>query len=408
MRVWKCNNDEHINKNTDVECEICGEQRPVISIFKYTLTDEFGKVKFIWELDNVEDVFLVKKKEEIELDSFKGEQEINNVKNREVVTLVVSNHIATYSEELKILLERPKICFFKTDREKVLKNEVFNLSWEVKNAKKVFVSGIGNVEQKGNIEQPAINTHYKITAENDVGKTEQEVTVSVLPPPQILVFRPKQQKIEYGKETQLIWNLENVERAELRHDGRVETITRKGENTITPTKNTTYKIVATALDGATKLEQEIEVQVFKRVDIKSFVSNLDFVIETLPITLAWDIENASTVILSSNVQADIDVTGKNKIEVIAKKTAVFRLRAKNELFSMTSQQVKVEVQNTPIFNPSLMPTLPSGRDLIPSFELDFKELSNTVLSESQLDFRSAVKTRKKFSLIDSLRKILNP
>jgi hypothetical protein len=186
----------------------------------------------------------------------------------------------------------------------------------------------------------------------------------------------------------------------------MEIIPNKGEKTISPTDHTNYKLIVTALDGVTKEEKQITIQVFKRVEIKSFFSDLDFVVETLPVKLSWEIDNASSVTLSSNMQADIDVTGKSEIDILPKRTAIFYLKANNELFSLTSSQIKIEVQNIPIFNPSVIPRLPTGKDLIPSFELDFKGLSETILDESQISFQTAMKPTKRFNILNSLQKIL--
>jgi hypothetical protein len=403
---WRCNNDEHINKNSDIECEICGEKRPLIKVLEYQLTDIFGTVRINWEFENTATGQLFNKKEEIILDSSKGELIIENIKNKEEVTLTVSNNIATYSEPLKILLLKPEITLFKSNVDKVLQNSVFNLSWEVKNANKVFISNIGEVEAKGHIEKLFARNNYKIVAENDIGKEEGLLELTVLQVPKIKEFRSKLQNIEFGKETQIVWDIDNVEKIELHWLGNMEIVPNKGEKTISPKDHTNYKLIVTALDGVTKEEKEITVQVFKRVEIKSFVSDLDFVVETLPVKLSWEIDNASSVTLSSNLQADIDVTGKREIEILPKRTAIFYLKANNELFSLTSSQIKIEVQNIPIFNPSVIPRLPSGKDLIPSFELDFKELSETILNESQIGFKTAMKPTKRFNILNSLQKIL--
>lgn len=404
--AWRCNNDEHINKNTDIECEICGEKRPIVKLLKYDLTDKFGRVKIIWELDNTESGLLIKKKEETNLDTTKGEIEIDHIKNKEEITLLANNPIATYSKTLQIILEKPEISSFKSDKDKVLENTAFSLFWEVKNAKSVSISNIGKVEHKGNIERKNPKTPYKIVAENDIGKVEQSLNITILPLPKIKEFRSKQQKIEHGKETQLVWDIENAEKVELHWLGNMEVVPLKGEKTISLKEHSNFKVIVTALDGATKEEKEITVQVFKRVEVKSFVSDLEFVVESLPVKLSWEIHNASSITLSSNMQADIDVTGINEIEILPKKTSVFYLKAKNELFSANSSQLKIEVQNIPTFNPSIIPKLPSGKDLIPSFELDFKELSETILNESQIGFQTAMKPTKRFNILNSLQKIL--
>lgn len=78
----------------------------------------------------------------------------------------------------------------------------------------------------------------------------------------------------------------------------MEIIPNKGEKFISP-QDTNYKVIVTALDGNDK---KSTIQVFKRVEIKSFVSNLEFVVESLPIKLSWEIDNASSVTLSSNMR----------------------------------------------------------------------------------------------------------
>lgn len=305
-------------------------------------------------------------------------------------------------------LTAPKIISFGTTEKEILKGKTIELSWNIENYDKISINnGIGNVTGKHSISvSPTNTTTYKLFAENAFERTENELSVTVLSLPKIKEFRSKQQKIEYGKETQLVWDIENAEKVELHWLGNIEFIPNKGEKSISPAEHTNYKVIITALDGVTKEEKEITVQVFKRVEIKSFVSDLDFVVETLPVKLSWEIDNASSITLSSNMQADIDVTGKSEFEILPKKTSVFYLKANNELFSANSSQLKIEIQNIPTFNPSIIPRLPTGKDLIPSFELDFKGLSETILNESQIGFKSAMKPTKRFNILNSLQKIL--
>lgn len=305
-------------------------------------------------------------------------------------------------------LKAPKIINFGSNEKEVLKGKAIELSWNIENYDKISINnGVGNVTGKHSISvSPTNTTTYKLIAENAFDKTENELTVAVLPLPKIKEFRSKQQKIEHGKETQIVWDIDNAEKIELHWLGNMEIVPNKGEKTISPTDHTNYKLIVTALDGVTKEEKEITVQVFKRVEIKSFVSDLEFVVESLPIKLSWEIENASIVTLSSNMQSDIDVTGKNEIVITSKKTSYFYLKASNELFSQNSEQIKIEVQNIPVFNPSVIPRLPQGKDLIPSFDLDFNNISDKILTESQLGFKSAMKSTKRFNILNSLQKIL--
>jgi hypothetical protein len=309
---------------------------------------------------------------------------------------------------LEHYLTAPKINSFNTNEKQILKGNYIELSWDIENFDKISISnGIGNVTGKNSISVLPIDTNsYKLVAENAFDKTERELTVTVLSLPKIKEFRAKQQKVEYGKETQIVWDIENAEKIELHWIGNMEIVPNKGDKTISPTEHTNYKLIVTALDGITKEEREITVQVFKKVEIKSFISNLDFVVESLPVKLSWEIDNASSVTLSSNIQSDIDVTGKNEIEIIPQKTTVFYLKANNELFSVNSPQLKIELQNIPTFNPSIIPRLPNGKELIPSFEMDFKGLVDNIFDESQINFQNAMKPVKRFNLLSSLQKML--
>jgi len=304
-------------------------------------------------------------------------------------------------------LTAPTIINFNANKIEILQGKSIELSWNVENADTILLNnGIGNLTGKKSLSvSPIQTTTYQLIAENAFDKSEEEINITVLPLPIIKEFRHKQQKIEHGKETQIVWDIDNAEKIELHWLGNMEIVPNKGEKTISPTDHTNYKLIITALDGVTKEENQITVQVFKRVEIKSFVSDLDFVVETLPVKLSWEIENASIVTLSSNMQSDIDVTGKNEIMITSKKTSYFYLKASNELFSQNSEQIKIEVQNIPVFNPSVIPRLPQGKDLIPSFDLDFNNISDNILTESQLGFKSAMKSTKRFSLLYSLQKI---
>jgi PKD repeat protein len=306
-------------------------------------------------------------------------------------------------------LTPPKIISFKANKEEILQGKSVEFSWNIENANSIHLNnGIGNITTKSmQTVSPSQTTTYKLTVENAFGKTEQEITINVRPLPKIIKFSSKQQKMEYGKETQLVWSIENAERVELHYLGNMEVVSNKGDKTISPTEHTTYKIIVTALDGITKEKREVIIQVFKKVEIKNFISDLEFVIESLPIKLSWEVENVSNLILLSNMQSDVDVTGKNEIEITPRKNSIFHLKASNDLFSINSKQIKIEVQSIPVFNPSIIPRLPSGKELIPSFEIDFKEISENILSQSQISFQTAMKPTKKFSLLGSLQKILN-
>lgn len=302
-------------------------------------------------------------------------------------------------------LKAPKIINFGSNEKEVLKGKAIELSWNIENYDKISINnGVGNVTGEHSLfVSPTNTTTYKLIAENAFDKTENELTVTVLPLPKIKEFRSKQQKIEFGKETQLVWDIDNAEKIELHWLGNMEIVPNKGEKTISPTDHTNYKLIVTALDGVTKEEKEITIQVFKRVEIIEFKANSDLVFENQYVNLEWDVKNASKIILKSNKSFEEDVTGKHNFKIKLKDDTFFYLEALNDLFH-TKKNIEINVEKAPRIPP--LPVLPSGKDLIPSFELDFKEISENILNESQISFQTAMKPTRKFSLLNLLQKIL--
>lgn len=315
----------------------------------------------------------------------------------------------TYNEWEKVLSfvqEAPIIAKFNSDRKQVLSGNEVILEWNVQNSTSLKIDGgIGIVKSNGKTKiKPSKNITYKLTAENAFGKKEQTLEIEVLPQPKIVEFKCKHQKIGFGNTTQLVWNIENAQKVELHYAGNIEVISKRGEKTISPTEHTNYKLIITALDGITEENNEITVNVFKKVNIRFFVSDLEFVVESLPIQLSWKTENATQVVLSSNYQADIDVTGKNKIEQKPKRNAIYYLKARNDLFTNT-KQIEIDVQKLPSM-PRLHNIIPDTKSLIPTFELDFKHISNNLLSDSEIEFDKIMQSQKSFNLKNSLKKLL--
>lgn len=339
-------------------------------------------------------------------------QDLNELSNGiKSLTRILSRYLAETNylklQPFEKYLTPPAVIDFSATKKEILKGDAVEIVWNIENVDTISLNnGIGYVtDQSGVSVTPNYTTIYKLLAENAFGKSRTELNINVLPRPEIREFRFKQQKIEYGNTTQLVWNVENARTVELYSLNSTEVLDNRGEKTISPTEDICYRLIITALDGITRDEKEITVQVFKRVEIRSFYSNLDFVVQSLPVKLSWDVENASSTTLSSNVQADIDVTGKSEIEIIPTATSFFYLKANNEL-SSASSQLRIEVQSLPTFNPSIIPILPLGKELIPNIDLDFKALSENVLNESQIHFQNSMKPASPFKLINSLINIL--
>lgn len=242
------------------------------------------------------------------------------------------------------LMTKPIVKKLSSNSSTVLSGKSVEIFWEVEDFEVITITGIGNVTGKNSISiTPTQSTTYKLIAENAFGKSEAEIRIEVLPLPKIKEFRSKQHKIEFDKSTDLKWDIENAEKVELLYNGNIEVLPQRGEKNIEPQKHTQYKIVVTALDGITKSEQDVSVEVYSRIKINSFTTNYLFVVASIPVTLNWDIENASEIFLEDNLGNKTDLIGKTEFTEHIKQDTTYRIWCKNDLFSETSVKLHITV-----------------------------------------------------------------
>lgn len=109
--------------------------------------------------------------------------------------------------------------------------------------------------------------------------------------------------------------------------------------TVTPTETTTYTISATNRGGT--VTSQVTVTVVDRPLIRSFVSNLNDVDRTTPITLSWQVAGADQLSISPGVGT---VSGSS-VTTPVYQTTTYTLTATNEHGSDT-REVRVEVDPT--------------------------------------------------------------
>lgn len=88
---------------------------------------------------------------------------------------------------LNNLIAKPKIVYFKTDRENIISGVEVTLSWKVEGADEIVINeGIGIVKESDSITvKPNSERNYKITATNKFGIDEQQIHISTFPIPVI-------------------------------------------------------------------------------------------------------------------------------------------------------------------------------------------------------------------------------
>lgn len=315
---------------------------------------------------------------------------------------LLSNSI--YIDNIKDILNnvfpKPSIIISHTPDIPLAGNDI-TISWITENSDSVKING-KDYAVSGKITEK-YNASKKISFEiaNPFDKSTVSYEIKVLNSPVINNFKLRQQKIEFQKSTFLDWDVNYVTKVFLYSNGSKEDVSDKRSIEITPLKDTTYELSIIGLDGKTIISQKVNVQVFKRVLITEFKSNLDFVVESIPIKLTWKTENASKIFLSSPLEADIDVTGKNSIELKPKKDAIYTLTAKNELFQV-SEQIGIGVQNL-----HKIPALDLAMPKMPTINITIPNISNDIFNENEKVFNNFLNKKEKFSLTKSLKSLLS-
>lgn len=155
-------------------------------------------------------------------------------------------------------------------------------------------------------------------------------------------------------------------------------ITNLSEYEISPKSDTAYTIIAYAVDESISVSKEISIRVLRDVVIKDFSSDLPQTLESQPVELRWDIENADKILLYPN---DLDVTKQNSIKVFPNRAMTYRIVASNSI-SIKEQMVSIGVRQSPRLDVKVSDSL--SRLQIPNCEIDLTPLT-TSIKETDLD-----------------------
>jgi len=319
----------------------------------------------------------------------------------------------------------PEVKSWSVDKTQILESENITLSWEVLYAKKVTISGLGEVLSKDNrILSPRQNTTYTLTVQDyKNNETEHSISVTVIPLPVIEIEADKT-RIEVGDNVVLKWTATNVSKIILSFDNQEIDVANLTEFTVQPNEHTIYKLIATALDNHTPKEEEISVEVFPKPKIEYFKVTPDVALNSMPVTLSWKVKNAKRIVI--NGIGEVAAEGE-KIDLYRENT-LYTITAFGEL-SNASEKTVVWVFPTPIIESLLVPMpdfesrislnpikidaptidvsinmseikMPDFNLAVPEFNLTLPELNLTPpkLVEPSDKFKEMLKTKYKFKI----------
>lgn len=158
------------------------------------LSSEKNKIKkgeatsLNWEIENISDARLIGVEKDALIISKKGQQSIKPEQSTtykfEVTALDGKTIIEKYIQVE--VFEEGAISFFKADRQYVYPTVPVLLSWEVNNAVKVEIEGLGDFQLTGQTTvYPTHDTNYKIIVTDNFGTITNSLQIKMLPLPLI-------------------------------------------------------------------------------------------------------------------------------------------------------------------------------------------------------------------------------
>ncbi len=199
----------------------------------------------------------------------------------------------------------PEILTYKAEPSRLKVGQKSLIIWEVKNATKVDIRGIGeDLGQKGRwVVAPLKTTTYVLIATNERGqKATQNLLIEVesAEPLKILSFEAEPSEVHPGERVKLSWNVTGAESVSI--EGIGEALPLQGTKIVTIDKKKRFTLIAKGYGGGiVKRSLEINViRVLPRPHINSFLAEPSNVDEGEEILLSWDVENAKEISLIWN------------------------------------------------------------------------------------------------------------
>ena len=211
------------------------------------------------------------------------------------------------------------------------------LSWKVRNADSVTISGLGSQDPEGSaIVNPTSTTTYTLTAKRgSLPAVTATVTVTV-EPVEIEYFVADPAHIALGQHSTLTWKVVNADSVTINNG--IGTVQLTGSTEVAPTVTTTYTLTATKGGTTVTAQQTVVVS---DVAIQFFVAEPAAIGLGQQSTLSWKVVNADSVTINNGIGA-VNVSEGTTV-VSPTETTTYTMTAKKGAQQVTAQ-VMVSVQ----------------------------------------------------------------
>ena len=301
---------------------------------------------------------------------------------------------------------KPEIKYLRIRESEYVAGSTIHIEWDVDNYTKVELAGEDVTLHKDAelIVEKAIE--LQLVASNDYDQTKQSVRIVPYSSPVIRRFSSSHSNVKAGKTTRVSWSADYAKKILLKSPSEEIDVTIISELEISPVNDTTYTLVAYAVDESITVSKDITIRVLHDVVINDFSSDIPQTLESQPVELRWDIENADKIMLFPN---DIDITHQNSLKVFPNRAMTYRIVASNAI-SIKEALLSIGVRPLPKLDVKVSDSL--SRLEIPNCEIDLTPLT-TSIKETDLDRwmlspieQSVTKTIWGNDLFKRLKKIL--
>lgn len=303
---------------------------------------------------------------------------------------------------VSLYTELPNIILFNSTEKCILANQEVHIQYNIENVTSACINNLQlDVEQHEIILKLEKTSDIILYTKNFFGETKYLLHIEVYNPPILKEFRFTKNKIKHGSKTTIKWFVENSFNQKIYDGNEYIEIPPQGEMEISPSKSTICQLQIVGLDQKTIIRKEIEINVFKEVNILFFDSEYSSIVESLSTELSWNVENATSIELRDTRTGNIITSSSNKMKVFPKATTTYILYAKNDLFTK-QEEITILVDSLPKIPP------------LPSIDIDFdilsmKEIERTLYSikkDSELELEKIFFQRNNISILQNVQKII--
>lgn len=247
----------------------------------------------------------------------------------------------------------PIIRFFRLQQSvPFYQGDSVTLSWQIDGANHVFLD---DKEQSSNSLEVSLDSigqkRFKIKATNSDGIAEREIVLDVHPCPKFSIH-PSATVLHKGRSENVVlrWNVEKARDIRLINGSKAIDIDASGEATFTPIEDTQFVFQAKGIEGNRMFTHIIPIKLRESASI-DFTINRQFSYPNLPLTLSWNVINASSVSIDEfGEQPD---HGKLVVTPGVDTTYVIRVR---DAFGEERRTLTVRMLPLPVIKQVLVPT----------------------------------------------------